>query len=126
MTVNVQPAMREWYEKHIATPAREAKAVKEVRAQRQAELNFRTPATNDDLRAIAALGKCRAGCGTKAKRFAASIQGETELSARQRAYLWSLVWTFRRQIADKELVKMAAELAKGKDKTQTPGQAGKE
>lgn len=45
------------------------------------------------------------GIGTK--RFACQIQGAMELTAKQRIYLWAIVWKFRRQISDKQLVAIA-------------------
>lgn len=69
----------------------------------------KTPCTPDDLRAIEAISPSRVtycpGIGTK--RFAREIQGAKELTQSQRDYVWQIVYRFRRQIADRALVKLA-------------------
>jgi hypothetical protein len=69
----------------------------------------RSPATPDDLRAIAAIspGRVTYVPGIPTKRFARQIQGAKELTESQRFYVWQIVWRFRRQIADRELVARA-------------------
>jgi hypothetical protein len=105
--LKVIPAMRDWYEQHIAEPRR-----MERRISLQAEPSLkvppmRTPATADDLLAIKAIGGVTYCPGIGTKRFARDIQGATELTAAQRLYLWQVVWRYRRQIHDQRLVSLA-------------------
>ncbi len=61
------------------------------------------------------LGRCRFLPGTSAKRFSRALAAKEdsyELSDKQRAFMWFLVYRFRRQIPNKEVIKMA-ELIKG-------------
>ncbi len=71
----------------------------------------RTPMTDLEVRAACALARCTFVPGTGTKRFArdiAWIAGNTKLITEgQRAYLWSAVWRFRRQIRDKDVLVMA-------------------
>ncbi len=109
-SINVMPAMREWYERHIAEPRRHEQENRAAAARVTAKApKVRTPATADELAAIAAIAP---GCvtylpGIGTKRFARQIQGVTELTDGQRKYLWQVVWRFRRQIADPRLVRIA-------------------
>jgi hypothetical protein len=68
---------------------------------------YRRDCSPEDLRAIKAIVGITFVPGIPTKRFAAQIQGETQLTEKQRIYLWSIIWTFRRQIADKDLVEIA-------------------
>lgn len=105
----VMPSMRDWWDRTIAreNEQRAAKAEK-IRALPKT----RTPCTELELRAIAAIAPGWVtyipGIGTK--RFARQIQGVTELTERQRIYLWQIVWRFRRQIADRELIREAKDV----------------
>jgi hypothetical protein len=77
----------------------------------------KTPATPDELAAIAAIapGNVTYIPGIPTKRFARQLQGATDLTDAQRVYLWGIVWHFRRQIVDRDLptglrlVKIAAK-----------------
>jgi len=69
----------------------------------------RTPATPEDRRAIEAIspGRISYPVAIPAKRFARQMQGQGELTPKQRDYLWAIVWRYRRQIADQNLVALA-------------------
>src|SRR5512146_2153934 len=69
-----------------------------------------TPATPEDLKAIAVLQTVEFGGNRRAGRFAENIAKATELTDRQRGYLWSLCWHYRRQIGDEGVVKRAGEI----------------
>lgn len=75
----------------------------------------KTPYTDRDRAALRALGGCCIMPGTASKRFARDMSPladdqEAQLTEKQRAFLWKLVFTFRRQIADKSLVAHAREV----------------
>lgn len=76
----------------------------------------RTPCTPDDLAALSGISPANVNyCpSTPPKKFAREMRTATELTDGQRAYLWSIVWTFRRQIADKRLVKIAEGIREAK------------
>ncbi len=60
------------------------------------------------------LGRCTILGGTMAKRFARDMKNmpdEYDLTDSQRFFMWSLCWKFRRQIPNREVLKMA-ELVK--------------
>lgn len=42
------------------------------------------------------------------KRFAREVQSAKQLTGSQRAFLWRLVWTYRRQISDELVLREAA------------------
>lgn len=109
--INVMPAMREWYEREIVAPHRNEKRERNKAYTAPAE-NRRTPATPEELAAIKAIGRVTYCPGTGTKRFANQIQGVTALTDPQRAYLWKIVWRFRRQIPDTSLVATALGKAK--------------
>jgi hypothetical protein len=106
--------MREWFEREVDGPARQ-KAVEKGKRE-PLPIQF-TPATADELAAIAAIepGKVTYIPGIATKRFARQIQGASVLTEAQRVYLWGVVWHFRRQIVDRDLplglrlVKIAAK-----------------
>lgn len=104
-TINVMPAMREWWDLHKPRPVtREPKSEnpKPVRA----------PASELDLRAIKAISRVTYPVGVPAKRFARDIQGATELTDGQRDFLWMIVYRYRRQIEDVKLVEHAEKKTK--------------
>ena len=97
------PCMREWVDRHMpAYPPRPTSTVKAQPAPR-------TPATVEELAAIRAIADVTYPPAIGAKRFARQIQGETELTAGQRDFLWKIVWRYRRQIKDKALVAVAED-----------------
>jgi hypothetical protein len=100
--INPLPSMRDWYAEHFAAAPKVAKS-------RTKAPVVKTPCTPDELRAIKAIGSVTYCPGIGTKRFARDIQGATELTDAQRLYLWQVCWRYRRQIADKTLVKMATE-----------------
>lgn len=111
-TLNVMPAMREWW---AAQNVEQANRDQERRKQIASLPKTKTPCSADELAAIAAISPGRVTYipGIPTKRFARQIQGATELTERQRIYLWGIVWKFRRQIGDQKLVRMAQQLAGG-------------
>jgi hypothetical protein len=118
-------SMQSWYEENVLRPREEARKRREDAARALAlQPVVYTPASPEELAAIAALGKCSYCCGTASKRFARDMQGRTELSARQRAFVWGNVWRFRRQIADKSLVDKAARFLDSIPDSKTPETAG--
>lgn len=69
----------------------------------------KTPATADDLRAMTAIAPGRVTYipASFDKRFARDIGGHTALTEGQRMLLWRMVWRYRRQIVERDLVQMA-------------------
>lgn len=72
-----------------------------------------------DKRAACALGCCTFLPGVPAKRFAQEMAQkarhcEPTITEKQRAWLWKLVYTYRRQIRDAEVVERAARIRSGK------------
>ena len=76
--------------------------------------------TDLEIRAAIRLGKCRFPRGLWEKRFArdlyrlATEDSGRGLSAKQRIWLWRLVWKYRRQIRGKDaaIVEVAREEAR--------------
>lgn len=67
----------------------------------------------DELRIIAALADCSFAPGTSTKRFVRQMSGRTTpLTDRQRAYLWAIAWSWRRQLS-RELVALALQYSGG-------------
>ena len=67
------------------------------------EQGTRTPPVYTDIseieaRAVRALARVRFPPATGSKRFARDMQGVTQMSERQRWFLWRVVYRFRRQI----------------------------
>lgn len=58
-------------------------------------------------RAVKALDGCRYACGTAAKRFARDVQSMKGLTPGQERFLWQLVYSYRRQIPDAQLINLA-------------------
>lgn len=78
-----------------------------------------TPMTPLDKRAACALGCCTFLPGAPAKGFAQEMAAkarhcEPTITEKQRAWLWQLVFTYRRQILDAEVVERAAKLRERK------------
>lgn len=65
-----------------------------------------TPVSDMEQRALWALSRVRFPPATGSKRFAREMQGATELTDRQRWFIWRIVWHFRRQIP-KDIVEAA-------------------
>lgn len=104
---NVLPCMSEWVERNAPPPPPQ-------KAKPEKKPVVRTPATELEKRAIAAISPGRVtycpGIGTK--RFSRDMQGRSELTDRQRLYIWKTVWGFRRQIGDAELVAEASRIVR--------------
>ena len=69
----------------------------------------RTPISERERYAIQRLAKCRFLPGSREKRFARDMAALADsdtphITARQRAYLWIMVYRYRRQISDERLV----------------------
>lgn len=92
-----------WVDHHLRQPPAPPK-LKSPRAPK-----VHTDVTPEELRAIAAISPAtiRYGCGSAAKRFARDIQGTAKLTNGQRDYLWAVAYRHRKQIADREIVKIA-------------------
>lgn len=74
-----------------------------------------TAMTPMDKRAACALGCCNFLPGAPAKGFAREMAEkarhcEPTITAKQRAWLWRLVYTYRKQILDGEVVAQAARI----------------
>lgn len=72
-----------------------------------------------DKRAACALGCCTFLPGAPAKGFAQEMAAkarhcEPTITEKQRAWLWQLVYTYRRQILDAEVVERAAMIRERK------------
>lgn len=65
------------------------------------------PLTDLDRRAATALARCTFLPSSTDKRMARFVQAATELTDRQLAYLWRLIWRYRRQHQDRELINTA-------------------
>ena len=128
--MNILPCMREWYQQRVVRPAQRRNDLIDIRAreimyewpgltleeatddateefsQRAKAAKVRTPVTELEARAIVAIAPGNVtyipGIGTK--RFARDIQGASQLTDAQHAYVWKIVWKFRRQIKDQALV----------------------
>ncbi len=78
---------------------------------KQSEPKPRTPMTDLEVRAACALARCTFVPGSSPKSFARNMAaiagGSKQITEGQRAYLWSAVWHFRRQIKDKDVLVMA-------------------
>lgn len=86
-----------------------APSVQPVKVKPAPAPKVRTPVTDIEARALSELQSVRFCPGTNPKRFARQMHRATQLTDGQRDYLWQIVYTFRRQIQDKELVKIATE-----------------
>lgn len=75
-----------------------------------------TSITPIEARAIEALSPSRVTycVGGYDKRFASNMQGETKITESQRTLIWKMVNRYRRQIADKGLVKLAEGMVDAK------------
>lgn len=70
------------------------------------------PMTDLELRAVQNLNGCTFTPASAAKRIARSLEAQVpdgKITDKQAATLWGLVWNYRRQISDEELVKIAAK-----------------
>ena len=76
-----------------------------------------TPCTPLELEAIRAISPARVTypVGSFHKRFARNMQFHTELTKAQRSCVWTTLYRYRRQVADKRLMKMAEEIMKTDD-----------
>lgn len=67
--------------------------------------------TEEERRAALALGACTFSVGTFDKRFARGLRGAAassrEISEKQAALMWRLVWRYRRQFQEEALVVVA-------------------
>lgn len=110
---NILPCMREWWERQTWSPDPSfiGQVAQGIRAA-GGEVKVYTPVTPLEARAVAAISPAgvRYLPGTAAKRFARQIQGAAQLTDRQRAYLWTLVWKHRRQIGQADVVAEAKRL----------------
>ncbi len=93
----------------------------EYLAERMRELAVSewTAMTPMDKRAACALGCCNFLPGAPAKGFAREMADkarhcEPTITERQRAWLWKLVYTYRKQILDSEIVAEAARIRERK------------
>lgn len=71
--------------------------------------------TPDEIRIVEALAGCSFVPGSSPKRFVRQLSGRDRakpLSDRQRAYLWSVAWSWRRQLP-RELALLAREKSGG-------------
>jgi hypothetical protein len=74
--------------------------------------------TPDEIRIAQALARCSFAPGTSAKRFVRQMEARAAnspappLSDRQRAYLWAVAWSWRRQLP-RRLVDLAGEYSGG-------------
>lgn len=113
MKKNMLPCMREWAETHLDAPKDTViqKLSKAIEAMGGTVTVF-TSTTDLEAKAIRAIepGMVTYVVGTSTKRFARQIQGAAQLTDKQRAYIWAIVWKYRRQIADKTLVEHARTL----------------
>jgi hypothetical protein len=107
------PQMKDWYVREVENPREEERQRRQTeRALKVNEKLEFTPASPDDLAAIKTIHGLKYGTGNPQKHFAHNIHAETKLTARQRAYLWSIVWSHRVQIADTRLVELAKSIAR--------------
>lgn len=69
-----------------------------------------TDVTALDAAAIAAISTARVTypVGAPQKRFARDVQSARKLTDKQRAFLWRIAWTYRRQITDEAVLHEAA------------------
>lgn len=69
-----------------------------------------TPVTDLDRAAIAAInpGRVTFPVASPQKRFARDAQAAKALTSKQRAFLWRIAWTYRRQISDESVLQEAA------------------
>lgn len=70
--------------------------------------------TELERRACRALGRCSLPPRTATKRLCLSMANQAELEEpkitdKQAVYLWSFVWTYRRQIKDPDLLNIAKQ-----------------
>lgn len=110
---NILPCMREWFDRHVGQAAimRPERRAPKHAPPAKPEPVVRTPCTDDDLQAIKAIAPLRYPVGARVKQFARNLQGAQMLSERQRIYLWSTVYRYRRQIHDSRLVATARRLS---------------
>jgi hypothetical protein len=71
--------------------------------------------TPDEIRIVEALAGCSFVPGSSPKRFVRQLAGRDRakpLSDRQRAYLWAIAWSWRRQLSS-EFVALARTMSGG-------------
>ena len=106
--LNPLPALRDWCERENIqpVPAPPRPVYRMINAPPTSELKERTPLTEWDMRAVAAIdpGRVVYCVGCYDKRFARNIQVLKTLTDAQRGLLWKLVHNYRRQIGNTELV----------------------
>ena len=71
--------------------------------------------TPDEIRIVDALARCSFIPGTSQKRFVRQLAGcdrKRPLTDRQRAYLWAIAWSWRRQLSA-DLVTLARKYSGG-------------
>ncbi|HEX2868777.1 MAG TPA: hypothetical protein VHO03_17180 [Ignavibacteriales bacterium] len=77
----------------------------------------KTPMTAEEKRAAIALGRCRFLPASWNKRFAQDMSSLActggEITEKQRTCLWKVVYRYRRQISDPEILSIAKEKENG-------------